>query len=164
MWDLLYTIYLLYRNTYICIYVEFIRVSYMILSISSNNGCLLPESLKSNSCWVHSVCLMSLVLFSIFWSLEVGTNTNEVKTFPVLVRSSRQIITASFFHSLYIGCQQKVWPRYKMGLPRSNDPIKKNIQVYQDAWVPDDFICCQVEKQEVQSQVLIHPCVFVFKV
>lgn len=26
----------------------------------------------------------------------------------------------------YVGCHQKEWPRFRVGLPTSNDPIKKN--------------------------------------
>lgn len=27
--------------------------------------------------------------------------------------------------SLYVGCQQKVWPRFRVDCPTSNDPVKK---------------------------------------
>lgn len=50
----------------------------------------------------------------------------------------------SFFHVLYLGCLQKVWSRrfflpqkagIKVGLPTSNDSIRKKILLYPAAWV-----------------------------
>ena len=32
---------------------------------------------------------------------------------------------ASFSVSFYVGCHQKAWPRFRVGLPTSNGPIKK---------------------------------------
>jgi hypothetical protein len=28
--------------------------------------------------------------------------------------------------SFYVGCHSRVWPRFRVGLPTSYDPIKKN--------------------------------------
>jgi hypothetical protein len=44
---------------------------------------------------------------------------------PVRVRASKQKEKASFFMSIHVGCLQKVWPRFRAGLPISKDPIKK---------------------------------------
>jgi len=41
---------------------------------------------------------------------EVNSKSSEGMNFPVIVRSSGQRASASFFHVLYIGCYQRVWP------------------------------------------------------
>lgn len=42
---------------------------------------------------------------------------------PVRVMESMQKLSSSM--SFYVGCHQKAWPRFRVGLPTSNAPIKK---------------------------------------
>jgi hypothetical protein len=46
---------------------------------------------------------------------EVGSKASE--GMDLLARASRQREQAFFFHVLYIGCEQKVWPGLKVDLP-----------------------------------------------
>jgi hypothetical protein len=52
---------------------------------------------------------------------EVSFNASKGTGLPVRLRARRQREQASFINILYIGCQQKVWPRLKVDLPTSND-------------------------------------------
>ena len=58
-------------------------------------------------------------------SEDIGSNDSERMDLPSRVRTSRQRKQVSFFHVLYIGCQQKVWLRSKVYLPTSKDLNKK---------------------------------------
>jgi hypothetical protein len=51
---------------------------------------------------------------------EVGSNVSEGIDLLGRAKASRQKARVSFFHDLYIGLQQKVRPRSRVGLPRSN--------------------------------------------
>lgn len=49
---------------------------------------------------------------------------------------AKQANNKSFFRVLYLDCQEKRWPRFRMSLLISKDPIKKNpSQAYPTAWV-----------------------------
>jgi hypothetical protein len=93
---------------------------------------------------------MSQVIFGIYHNTEeVGSNMSEGINVPGRVKASRQSVRASFFHVLYIGGHQKMWPRFKVNLPTSNDPVKKSLlQVYTESWVLVNSRCSQVDNQE----------------
>jgi hypothetical protein len=76
---------------------------------------------ESSSCSVHEA--MSHFAFHTLWEpVEVGCNISEGIDLVARVGGSTQRIQTSFFHVIYIGCQQKVWPRLKVDLPTSKDP------------------------------------------
>lgn len=56
---------------------------------------------------------------------ELGSNGNEGVSFPARVGASMQRTRTSFFHDLYIGCHPKMWPRFKVHLPTSNEKSRK---------------------------------------
>jgi hypothetical protein len=65
---------------------------------------------------------MSRLVFSLHWNPdEIGSNDSKGKDLRVRSRASRQRVKAPFFHVLYLGCQQKGWPRLKENLPTSED-------------------------------------------
>jgi hypothetical protein len=71
---------------------------------------------------------MSQLVFSIYKNpKEVSSDASEGMDLPAKIRASRQKANASFFHALYLGCQQKMWPRLKMDLPASK---KSRLEVY----------------------------------
>lgn len=49
---------------------------------------------------------------------EVGSNAGEVSE-----SQSKQAKSKGFFLVFYIGCHEKVCPRFRVELPTSNDPI-----------------------------------------
>jgi hypothetical protein len=73
---------------------------------------------------------MSLLVFSIHWNpKEVGFNASEETCHASKSERKQARVRASFFHILYIGCRETVWPRLKVDLP-----TKKNLsQVYPEA-------------------------------
>lgn len=75
---------------------------------------------------------------------------------PMRVRASRQRARESFC-VLSVGCQQKVWHRFKVGLLTLSDPIRtKPSQVCSAACVLVHSRCSSVESQECPSQRLNH--------
>ena len=67
---------------------------------------------------------MSQLVFSICWNpKEVGSNASEGMDLPERLRAEMQAKNKSFLlPCFYIGLQQKVWPKLKVGLSASNDP------------------------------------------
>jgi hypothetical protein len=55
-------------------------------------------------------------------SEKSGSKASKDINIPVKARASRQRERASFFHVIYVGCQQKVWLRLQMNLPTAKDP------------------------------------------
>lgn len=55
---------------------------------------------------------------------DIGSNASKGIGLPVRARASRQRVKASFFHSLYLGCQQKGWPRLKRIAPPQKIQVK----------------------------------------
>lgn len=49
---------------------------------------------------------------------------------PVRVRASRQRAKLPSSMAFYVGCHQGVWPRFRAGLPISNNPIEKTPHQY----------------------------------
>jgi hypothetical protein len=68
---------------------------------------------------------MSQMVFSVWWDPE-GIGCNGSEGMNLLARASRQRVRASFFHIIYIGYLQEIWPRLKVVLPTSNDLRKKS--------------------------------------
>lgn len=64
---------------------------------------------------------------------------------PVLPEEAGSYVSeqmnTSVAHALYKGCHKKVWFRFMVGLPTSNDPVKKNPSWVSclDAWDFSDF-------------------------
>lgn len=51
----------------------------------------------------------------------VVSNASEGMHLPSRVRIERQAVKVSFFLFLYVGCQRKMWPRFRTVLPNAND-------------------------------------------
>lgn len=69
-----------------------------------------------------------LLVLGLCWSPDdVGFNTPAAGEVSLLVRVRTGRQKAMFPSSMpfYVGCLQKVWPRFRAGLPISKDPIKK---------------------------------------
>ena len=67
---------------------------------------------------------MSQLVFSMCCDpKELGSNASEEMDLAVRERAKRQRTNASIFHVLYVGCLHKVWPRFKVDLPTSKDPV-----------------------------------------
>ena len=90
------------------------------------------------------------LVYSICWNPEeVDSNASEGMSLPVRVMAIRQRASSSFFHVLYISCNQKVWPRFKVNLPTPNDSIKKNpSQACPVPLVSVNSRCSQVDNKE----------------
>lgn len=70
---------------------------------------------------------MSQLVFNVHYDpKEIGSNLSGAINWPGRVGASRQRAKAPFFHVLYKGHHQKVWSRFKVGFPTSNNPKKKN--------------------------------------
>ena len=50
--------------------------------------------------------------------------------------------------SFYVGCYQKVWPTFKVGLLTSNDQLRKSLTGVPAAGVLVDSRCGQVDSQD----------------
>jgi hypothetical protein len=94
--------------------------------------------LESTSCSVHEAG-MSQVVFNILRNpKEVDCNASEGMDLPGPVRARKQKKNqkTKTFSVLYIGCRQEAWPRFRMGLPTSDDLTSKNpLEVYPATWV-----------------------------
>lgn len=76
------------------------------LDVSAGPACQSPEELDSNNQWRNA-------------------SAKGYMNLPGRKRASRQKAKVSF-HALCMGCLKKVWPRFRVGFPTSNDPTKKN--------------------------------------
>lgn len=86
-------------------------------SIESTNSLMSTESQRNPR---------ELLVFCLHWNMEeVGSSQQQNIILPVRVRASRHQAEACFLHVLYVGCHQKMWHRFRVGLTTSNDPIKK---------------------------------------
>ena len=70
-----------------------------------------------------------LLVFSLCWNPEnAGFDTGGGNRIDELASKSKAKWAesqASFFHVLYMGCHKKVGPRFRVGLPASNNQIMK---------------------------------------
>jgi hypothetical protein len=58
--------------------------------------------------------------------------------------------------SFYVGCHRKAWPRYRVGLPNSNDLIKKcPSQLCPAVWVLVNSRCSQVGSHDQPPQAVL---------
>jgi hypothetical protein len=75
---------------------------------------------ESSSCSVHE----DGHLFRIYQTpKEVGSNASEGMDLPERLRAEMQAKNKSFLlPCFYIGLQQKVWPKLKVGLSASKNP------------------------------------------
>jgi hypothetical protein len=82
-----------------------------------------------------------LLIFRLCWNpKEVSSSVKEwlgSKTDGHASESRGKQAKSKFFFPLsFVGCHQKVWPRFIVWLPTSNDPVKKNTsQMCPVAWV-----------------------------
>lgn len=57
---------------------------------------------------------------------KVSSNPSERMNMSVKVRAHRE--RGNFLlHVLYLGCHEKLWPEFRVGLSTSNDPMMKKI-------------------------------------
>lgn len=106
-----------------------IWVAHTLWSDSSNKGCLQTWSPTIQQLFSRSVQREAgrLSCSSVLCGnpSEVDSTTSEGTPLTERAQTSRGKANTSFFHILHRGCHQEVWHRFKVGLPTSNDPIKK---------------------------------------
>lgn len=82
-----------------------------------------------------------------YLSEKEGSNASEGVDLPLRVRASWGRASTSFLCALFIGCHWEVWYRFEVGLPTSNDPLKKNSTQVYPAFCMTVNLRCQIPNE-----------------